>query len=408
MKKLSAALVLLAALCSGAFAEKITVTDILGRKVGVEVPAQRVVLTFNFEEYVAATGAEGLNKVVGWARKYWEGRRQSTWDAFAARFPQIDSIADVGYIPKNTFNVEAVMTLAPDVVFAAKNDAKKIPDEVKRLAEAGIPVVFVDYHDQTVENHVASTLLFGRIMGQEARAHSLADWYQANVNKVYERAAKLTTHPRVYMEFSGDKSGPAAVGSSWGKLMWGAIIDRCGGTNIARDLVPGSDAPISREAVLASDPEVIIFAGNYRGDAALNVGLGYEAKEDRARSQLAGYMSRPWLGRPERGEEPPHGRAVSRPLAPHLRRRGHPVRRKDDPSRGFCRSRSPRDAGRILREIFPRAAHRHADGHAGKIRWITCSANTPGAAGADCCSWLLPRCLSHWPRYATSLPARPV
>ena len=297
MKKLSAALVLLAALCSGAFAEKITVTDILGRKVGVEVPAQRVVLTFNFEEYVAATGAEGLNKVVGWARKYWEGRRQSTWDAFAARFPQIDSIADVGYIPKNTFNVEAVMTLAPDVVFAAKNDAKKIPDEVKRLAEAGIPVVFVDYHDQTVENHVASTLLFGRIMGQEARAHSLADWYQANVNKVYERAAKLTTHPRVYMEFSGDKSGPAAVGSSWGKLMWGAIIDRCGGTNIARDLVPGSDAPISREAVLASDPEVIIFAGNYRGDAALNVGLGYEAKEDRARSQLAGYMSRPgWEG----------------------------------------------------------------------------------------------------------------
>ena len=36
-----------------------------------------------------------------------------------------------------------------------------------RAHEAGIPVVFVDYHDQTVDNHVNSTLLFGRIMGQE-------------------------------------------------------------------------------------------------------------------------------------------------------------------------------------------------------------------------------------------------
>jgi len=288
---------IIAAAAVPACAEKKAVVDVLGREVSVEVPARRVVLTFNFEEYVAATGAEGLDKVVGWARKYWEGRRQSTWDAFAARFPHIKDIPDVGYIPKNTFNTEAVMALAPDVVFCAKNDAKKIPDEVKRLAEAGIPVVFVDYHDQTVENHVKSTLLFGRIMGQEARAQALADWYRKCVNKVYDRVPKLASRPRVYMEFSGDKSGPAAVGSSWGKLMWGALIERCGGTNIARDLVPGSDAPIAREAVLAADPEVIVLAGNYRGDAALNVGLGYEAKPERAREQLAGYMSRPgWEG----------------------------------------------------------------------------------------------------------------
>ena len=78
MKKLFAALLLCFAVCAAARAEKVPVTDILGREVSVECPARRVVLTFNFEEYVAATGAEGLEKVVGWARKYWEGRRQST------------------------------------------------------------------------------------------------------------------------------------------------------------------------------------------------------------------------------------------------------------------------------------------------------------------------------------------
>ena len=58
MKKLFAALLLCFAVCAAARAEKVPVTDILGREVSVECPARRVVLTFNFEEYVAATGAE--------------------------------------------------------------------------------------------------------------------------------------------------------------------------------------------------------------------------------------------------------------------------------------------------------------------------------------------------------------
>lgn len=297
MKK--AVLVLTAALFCAfpAFADAITVTDLAGRQVEVQAPAKRIVLTFYFEEYFAVTGREGIQNIAGWAAQYWRGRRQSTWDAFAKVFPDISKIPDVGYIPKKTLNLEAIMALKPDVVVMSLNDSASSGEDIRRLSDAGIPVVIVDYHAQSLENHTASTLLLGRITGCEKRAQELANWYRSKVEPVYAEAAQAENRPKVYMEFSGDKAGPSVYGNTWGKLMWGGIIANCGGDNIARDLVQGSDGPISREQVLVSNPDVILLAGNYRGADAKNVGLGYEADEKTAREQLEGYMSRPgWSG----------------------------------------------------------------------------------------------------------------
>jgi len=99
--------------------------------------------------------------------------------------------------------------------------------------------------------------------------------------------------PKVYMEFSGDKSGPAVFGPTWGKKMWGGIVENCRGDNVARDLIVGASGNVSPEEVLASDPDVIILAGNYIGDSAKNVGLGYGADRAKAMSNLRGYCERP-------------------------------------------------------------------------------------------------------------------
>ena len=283
--------------CSPSTASTLSVSDITGREVTVKQPVERVVLTFNFEEYIAATGEEGISKIAGWSTQYWKGRRQSTWDAFSKRFP-IGDIPDVGYVQKNSFNVEAVMALRPDVVFMPQNDLKLVQDELKRLEGAGIPVVFVDYHAQTLENHVKSTLLFGKIMGAEGRAQELVEYYTRNFKAVQDRVADISgPRPRVYMEFSGNQAGPEVYGPTWGKKMWGGIIENCRGDNIARDLVPGANGDIQPEQILAANPDVIIFAGNYVGDSAKNVGLGYEAKKELVLANLEGYKGRPgWEG----------------------------------------------------------------------------------------------------------------
>ena len=55
----------------------------------------------------------------------------------------------------------------------------------------------------------------------------------------------------------------------------GALVEQCGGDNIARNLVEGASAPIMPEQVLACNPDIIIFAGNQFADSDINIGLGY-------------------------------------------------------------------------------------------------------------------------------------
>ncbi len=271
----------------------ISVTDLADRKVELDQPAEKVVLTFNFEEYFAVTGEEGVSKIVGWSRGYWEGRRQSTWDVFLEKFPELDDIPDVGYIQKGTLNVESIISLKPDLVLMSLNDYGVAETEVGRLEDAGIAVLVVDYHQQTLENHTESTKLIGAVMGQDKRAEQLAQWYTeqtAKVTEVLEKAGDIKT-PKVYMEFS-DAEGPSVYGATYGKLMWGALIAQCGGDNIAKDLVTEASAAIAPEQVLSANPDIVIFAGNQFPDNTVNVGLGYTSDKATAEKAIASYAGR--------------------------------------------------------------------------------------------------------------------
>jgi len=73
-------------------AGKLTVIDALNRTETLEMPIERVVITFNVEEYLAVGMEEALRKVVGWSKYYWEGRRPTVWETYLERFPWIDDI----------------------------------------------------------------------------------------------------------------------------------------------------------------------------------------------------------------------------------------------------------------------------------------------------------------------------
>ena len=68
-------------------------------------------------------------------------------------------------------------------------------------------MVVVDYNAQTLSRHMASTLLLGKVTGQEARARKMADEYKAKIETIRSRIAQTKRQPpRVYIEL-GDK-GP--------------------------------------------------------------------------------------------------------------------------------------------------------------------------------------------------------
>ena len=268
----------------------IEVTDMKGRTVMLPADIQRVVVTFNMEEYFAVAGEEGIDKLVGWSHKYWEGRRQDAYDAFTAVYPQLADIPDVGY--NGEISIEAIISLQPDVVLASSTGANynALEPAFDNLRAAGIECVFFDFHKQTVETHCQSVQLLGTILGQEERAQEIADFYTEQMSVVTERLADLPdeARPRVYMEFS---MGPGQYGNTWSEQMWGALIRTCGGTNIAAGM-EGASVDIAPEQVISANPEVIIFACSPRNDVSDNIVVGYSADEALAREHMEAYKTR--------------------------------------------------------------------------------------------------------------------
>lgn len=268
----------------------IEVTDMKGRTFMLPADIQRVVVTFNMEEYFAVAGEEGIDKLVGWSHKYWEGRRQDAYDAFTAVYPQLADIPDVGY--NGDISIEAIISLQPDVVLASSTGANynALEPAFDNLRAAGIECVFFDFHKQTVETHCQSVQLLGTILGQEERAQEIADFYTEQMSVVTERLADLPdeARPRVYMEFS---MGPGQYGNTWSEQMWGALIRTCGGTNIAAGM-EGASVDIAPEQVISANPEVIIFACSPRNDVSDNIVVGYSADEALAREHMEAYKTR--------------------------------------------------------------------------------------------------------------------
>ena len=266
------------------------VTDLKGRTVTLPANIERVVVTFNLEEYLAVTGESGVDKLVGWSHKYWKGRRDDAYNAYTKALPALESIPDVGY--NGDISIEAIISLQPDVVLASATGANynALEPAFDLLHQAGIEVVFFNFHKQTIETHQQSIQLIGKVMGQEERAAELARLYEEQMNLVYDRLKDLADEdrPSVYMEFS---RGPSVIGNSWSEQMWGAQIRECGGVNIAAGQ-EGASVDVPAEQVLAANPDFIIMSGCLQSDDTDNVVMGYGADRELAREHLEAYKSR--------------------------------------------------------------------------------------------------------------------
>lgn len=285
---LTTATLLTAALHANAAVQ--TIQDVIGRKVEVNLPAKRVVLGFYFEDYMAVGGEKAFDKVAGISREAWEGWRPSNWALYTAHRPSLKTLPDVGEVEAQTFSIEKVLALKPDLVVLADWQYKGLGPDIKRLENANIPVVVIDYNAQTLERHIASTLLIGELTGEKARAQKIANEYKAAITDIQTRINKASLpKPRAYVEF-GNK-GPSEYSFTYGKNMWGAMLSQAGGNNIAAPFVEWW-GPINPEQVLASKPEVIFITGTESTKVANSMLLGQDVNKATAQQRLAGFATR--------------------------------------------------------------------------------------------------------------------
>jgi iron complex transport system substrate-binding protein len=302
LRALLAAATVAASLLTGgapAFAEKVTVTDVLGRKVEVEAPVRRVILGEGRQMYVVAALDKDnpFGRVVAW-RDDLPKADPDSYKQYLERYPQIAKLPSFGGMKEGAFDIEQAIALKPDVLFL-NIEAKIASDEaslVEKLAAVGIPVVYVDFREKPFQNTEPSLRLMGKLFGRDQVAEDFIAFRAAEIARVTDRLAKSPglKRPLVMMERAGGYSDDCCM--SFGNENFGKMVDIAGGKNFASDLIPGTFGTVNPEAVVAANPDVVIITGGNWGayvPGGAWVGLGPGSDLTEARRKLAGLAKRP-------------------------------------------------------------------------------------------------------------------
>ena len=275
-------------------AAPIVMTDIMGRTVTLEKPAQRIVLGAG-----RSLGVLGLiypdpaSLVVGWRDDF--KRDTASYDAWLKRFPAIADITVVGGSAGESLSVETVATLEPDLVILSLYDAEApgMARSIEVLGQLGIPVLVVDFFSQPLDNAMPSLRLLGQALGEGQKAQDFIAFYEGKLSLLRERLAKRPfERPGVFMHVH---AGGMPCCSTPGHGTFNEAIELAGGRNLALDHVPGLYGDVSLEQLLVDDPEIYIATGGAHLAARGGLVLGTGIDEATAKGTFARLLASPGI-----------------------------------------------------------------------------------------------------------------
>lgn len=222
-------------LAGPAAAEPIRLTDALGRSVEIARPPQRIVPIFaSNAELVAALGLS--ERIVG-------------VEAYTRFPPELTRKPQVG--GRLGFSVDAIVAQQPDllIVTPARQAMHQLIDPMTRL---GIPVIVL--LARNVAEVMDNLRLVGQATGLPERGEAVVTALEARLAAVAATTAPQL--PRVVMITGRLGNGLVLVARA--DTYTGDAIVRAGGRHaLERSVV----AQVSPEAIIAADPDVLLFAG---------------------------------------------------------------------------------------------------------------------------------------------------
>lgn len=218
----------------------VTVTDMTGREITLDAPAERIVaLTAADCEIVYALGAG--EKLVG----------RGEYCDYPVEVYDVPSVQS-GY----ETNIEQILALEPQVLLMATMD--QTTEQVEQLENAGVKVVVSDAQD--IEGTYAAIRMIGALLGKDAEAESLCTGMQTLFAELSEKSTGNGTQT-IYFEVSPLEYGLWTAGK-------GTFMDEVTtmlGLKNCFDDVDGW-AGISEEQVLERNPDFIVTISMYFGE----------------------------------------------------------------------------------------------------------------------------------------------
>jgi iron complex transport system substrate-binding protein len=207
-----------------------------------------------------------------------------TFSSFATKYPEVEKIPLIGQSSEQSVSAERILSLRPDLVILSLGghgltEHSEVP---ALLAQAGIPVIFVDFRVDPLANTPKSIALLGKALGREKEASEYVAFYESHLKRITDAvSAHPASRPKIFLELlAGVWPAP---GHTTGRGGVADMIAAAGGANIAAGIVPGTLGDISVEAVLHADPDIYIASGN-RAPGLL---LGANVSEPDAKASFA-------------------------------------------------------------------------------------------------------------------------
>lgn len=298
MKKLICALAFAGLATSTALAAEVTVTDVVGRTVTIDAPVKAAILGEGRILYgVAIVERENpFERIVGWPQDV-KKNDPGTWNSYKAKFPDAEKVASVGEMKKGEFDAEQAVALGADVVIM-NHESKKAADDAgleAKLTAVGIPLVYVDFRDEPMKNTEPTLRLLGELFDEKDRAEEFIKYRAEQIAKVTDVLQKnVFERPLVFL----DRAAGATDECCWsfGNANFGEMVELAGGTNLSKDLIPGSFGSVNPEQVVASNPDVVIATSadwSATSPGGIWIGLGPDADPAAAQVKLEALMARP-------------------------------------------------------------------------------------------------------------------
>lgn len=223
-----------------------SLTDALGNRVTIEERPERIISLSLFSDEVLFDLIEA-NRLAGASSLAVDPVYSNVADQAASVTPRVD------------FNVEQIIDIFPDVVFAANWSE---PDKIAQLRTAGVPVYQLDT-PFTVDGIKDGIRRIAQIVGDPVAADSL-------IENIETRIAALAG---VVAEIPDAERATSIDYNNWGTAngsdtTWNEVLRLAGVKNAAEPFQAGDfgQVPMSKELLVELDPDVIFLPGYIWGD----------------------------------------------------------------------------------------------------------------------------------------------
>lgn len=270
------------------------VTDILGNKVTIEQPPQRILLASGFNLLALSfVEPDPVSRLAAWGSDL-KRFDSETYGLFQQRFPALATLPTVGSGSGDELSSEMILAVQPDLVIFDAWQAAGSASLADKLKKVGIPVIYIDFYQSPLHNTIPSTRLLGQVMGREAQAEELISFYSAHMERLTSRiAGQQLKQRRVLLH-----AYPGVWNCCWssGSGGIGEFITLFGGENIGAAQFPNANGgQLNLEYIITADPEIYIATGHSGVNQKTALPIGTAIDSALSRRQLNYVVSAPGL-----------------------------------------------------------------------------------------------------------------